>query len=355
MSWSFAKARWGFLLSSTRRMEFYDDFADALHDGASTHDHLKKLATRAKQRRHGLGVLYKLWLEKMERMTFSHALRHSAPDHEVMVLTAAEEDARLPEGMLFLVKSLKMMNAIRAAYLKSLLSPTMGAVALLGLLTVYATQIAPAMVDVLPYGKWPPISATFYAISNFLVQHTSLLGLSLVLVYALVKWSFPSWNGRLRAQVEHIPFLPWKNYRERQAISFLVTLATLLQGKNHGPVEALKRMRELASPWLAWHINLMLNRMKLTPHRPASALDTGFFDRRLMDRIEDYSERSEFPAALNKLAFERGDKFVQQADKKAAVVGFIAMGIVAGVIIAFVAANFEMSQAVQNHLTAIRK
>lgn len=170
----------------------------------------------------------------------------------------------------------------------------------------------------------------------------------------LVRWSRSQWRGKTRALIDRVPLLPWRGYREREANTFLIAFAILLQSNNHGPKEALERMRQFSSPWLSWHLGAMLLRLKLTPDQPARALDTGLFPLQLMDRIEDYAERSEFTKALHSLAFDNGDKQVQAAEKRAVIGGFLAMALVAAVIGLIVWANFEFSQALEAYVQTIR-
>lgn len=354
MSFSLKKALLMFNLFDSVRMDFYEDFAAALQDGAPDVEHLKKLAKRARIRRTGRASLYELWLKKMKRMTFSRAMQGTVPDHEVMVLTASEEDGRLPEGMRFLARSIKTSGSIKAAYFMSLVSPVLGLVMVLGFLASYALMIAPIYLQTIPLSRWPVMSSILYHTSTGLVSNWFSLAIGAVLAVIAIRWTRPNWKGSFRAKVDRIPVLPWKTYRRNQSINFLVTLAILLQSNNHGMKESLQRMKSLASPWLAWNINLMLKRLELTPDFPAKALDIGFFEPSLMDRIEDYSERSDFFTALSKLAFEQSDRFVKQAEKNAIFAGMVGLVMVASVLIFVVLANAEMNTAIESSMAAIR-
>lgn len=353
MSMGFKLTRFLFKVFDASRQEFYEDFASALHDGAAAQERLKKMATRSRRRKTGWAPLYEHWLRKMRRMSFGHALQHTVPAYEVMVLTAAEEDGRLEEAMVYLGRAIRLTGKIKATYLMSLISPVMAIVSIIGFFLAYAFVIAPQNLQSLPLEKWPPISSQLYAFSNVIAHDGLYLGLGLVFATWLAMWSRPNWHGRIRAKVDHIPMLPWNSYKEKEGNNFLVSLAILLQSNNHGMKEALERMRQFASPWLGWHLTVMLKRLALTPDMPARALDTGLFSYHVMDRIEDYSERTDFHKALRMLAFDHGDKAIMAAERRAVIGGFLAMGIVAMVLGVIVFGSFEFNQAMETYIQAM--
>ncbi|MBD8792704.1 type II secretion system F family protein [Pseudomonas syringae] len=354
MNLGFKLYKWLFNAFDASRQEFYEDFASALRDGASDADRLGKMAARARKRKSGWAPLYEHWLRKMRRMTFARALQHTVPDYEVMVLTAAEEDGRLSEAMDYLGRAIRLSSKIKNAYFMSLISPAIALAILLSFFLAYALVIAPQNLQTLPLDKWPEVSRQLYAFSNLLVNGGVALGIGLGIAVWLVMWSRGQWRGRLRAWVDRVPMLPWRGYREREANTFLVAFAILLQSNNHGPKEALERMRQFASPWLSWHLSLMLKQLVRTPDQPARALNTGLFPIQLMDRIEDYAERTDFTKALRILAFDHGDKQIQAADRRAVITGFMTMLLVAAVIGVIVWANFEFNQALETYIQNIR-
>lgn len=354
MSFELKKAQFIFKFFSGSRLAFYEDFSAALADGASDNEHLKKLAMRARLRGGSRAVLYESWLRKMKRVSFAHALQGSIPSHEVMVLTAGEEDARLSDAMGFLSRAIKTENSIKAAYIMSLISPLLGAVMVSGFLMAYALWIAPVYIQAVPLEQWPLMSFILYKVSNGLVNNGGIFILLTGLVFAVINWSKSNWKGGVRARFDKLYGLPWKSYRNNQSISFLVTLAILMQSNSLGMKEALLRIRKLANPWLYWNVSRMLKRLEITPDTPAKCLDVGFFDVALLDRIEDYSERSGFFSALFKLAFEQSDRFVKVAERKAITTGFIGLLLVASVLIFVVFANYEMNAAIESVVSKVR-
>ena len=354
MNLAFRLSKLLFNLFADNRQEFYEDFASALRDGSADQDRLKKMSSRARRRKTGFAPLYEHWLRKMRRMSFAHALQHTVPDYEVMVLTAAEEDGRLDEAMTYLGRAIRLQGKIKAAYMMSLISPVLALVSVIGFFLANALLIAPQNLQSLPLEKWPTITRQLYTFSNALVNDGFWMGLGFVFVVWLILWSRPNWRGRVRSKFDHIPLLPWSSYREREANNFLISLAILLASNNHGMKEAIERMRQFSSLWLGWHLSSMLKRLSLTPSAPARALDTRLFSHRVMDRIEDYSERTDFNKALRMLAFDHGEKEVQAAERRAVFAGFIAMGSVAMVLGLIVFSNFEFNQAMETYIQSLR-
>jgi type II secretory pathway component PulF len=354
MKLDFSLARFRFNAFSSTRRKFYQDFASALRADTAARDRLVKLSERARQRRNGWAPLYEYWLRKMKRMSFGHALQGTVPAYEVMVLTAAEEDARLADGMDFMARAIQLATKARGAYVMSLLSPALGFVSLLAFMFANALFIGPQNLQSLPYAKWPALSKILYVISNSVVTYLGLYSAGLAALVCLVMWSRGNWSGRLRAKIDRVPMLPWRGYRNREAINFLVSFAILLQSNNHGPKEALSRMRKFATPWLSWHIGKMLQRLKLAPEFPARALDTGLFAADVMDRIDDYAERADFNVALHGIAFDNGDEALEAANKKAMLGAFMLMFLLAGIIGLIAMSTYQFNDAMQSYLNTTR-
>lgn len=343
-----------FRISTEFRQSFYEDFASALRDGASSNERLKKLAERSRRRMTGWAPLYDHWLRKMRRMSFAHTLHHSSPAYEVMVLTSAEEDGRLDEAMTLLGRGLRLKRKKQSIYFTSLISPLLAVVVILAFLVSYALVIAPENLQAMPLEKWPSLSYFVYVLSNSLVKHWAYYLSGFILLLWLLFWSRPNWYGRTRKPFDILPVSPWRSYREEEASTFLLSLAILLQSNNHGMKTAMEKMRSFSSPWMTWHINRMLHRLTIAPGNPALALDTGLFTRELMDRIEDYAERSDFYKAMQTIAFDHGDKAVEQATKKAIFVSVIAMLLIAVAIGIILLSNIEFTGEMERNINMTR-
>jgi len=343
-----------FRLSTEFRQNFYEDFASALRDGAASNERLKKLSERSRRRMTGWAPLYDHWLRKMRRMSFAHSLQHASPSYEVMVLTAAEEDGRLDEAMTLLGRGLRLKSEKQGIYFASLISPILAFAVILAFFVAYALVIAPENLQALELEKWPPLSHFVYSISSSLVNHWVYYLIGVVLILWLIIWSRPNWYGWTRKPFDIIPLFPWRSYRGEEASTFLLSLAILLQSNNHGMKTAMEKMRSFASPWLTWHINRMLHRLTIAPNSPALAMDTGLFPRELMDRIEDYAERSDFNKAMQSIAFDHGDKAIKQAKKKAIFMGVMAMCFIAIALGIIMLSNIEFNEEMERYINMAR-
>lgn len=350
----FALVKLLFNIASSYRREFYEDFASALRDGVSNHDRLKKLYERSLSRGARWSPLYEYWLRKMKKMSFANALQHTVPAYEVMVLTAAEEEGRLSEAMDYVGRALRLSAKIRATYFAAMLSPLMGLLVIGAFVVSYALLIAPELLQALPLDKWPIVSKTLYVACTAVVGNWALSVAAFSACSLFIAWTRPNWRGRIRNRLDKVPVLPWKSFRDREGIAFLVSLSIMLRSNKGGLRMALEKMKRFASPWLSWHLHVMSKRLELAPNTPARALDTGLFSLRVMDRIEDYSDRTEFNKALYIIAFDQSEKDVQSAQGQAALTAFVTMLTVAVFIGLFAYSSIEFNQALEDFVKTLR-
>ena len=92
-----AKASFG-----SRRLEFYEDLAEALEDDAALVEQLDVWAARAEKEGDVVAPLYRLWLRRMDDRSFAQALIGTVPESDVLILDAAEEAGNLAGGLRFL-------------------------------------------------------------------------------------------------------------------------------------------------------------------------------------------------------------------------------------------------------------
>lgn len=333
------------------RKQFYEDFALAMRDGDGVLVRLDKLISRGKRDSQSIAVLYESWRKKMRRVqSFSAALVSSIPDHEVMILSGAERDGALPEAMEYLAKSIEISGKINGAYAMALMSPAMSFVVAAGMLIAFYFNMVPAVVPQMPLSAWPALASFFYVLSFIVVEYWFvIIGLIFGVGY-LLSWSKQNWTGRSRAFAERLYFLPWRSYRIRHNDTFLISLSLLMQAKTTGVDVALGVMKDHSSPWLRWHISKMIERIPLTADAPVRALDTGFFERSVMYRIEDFAERSTFELGLKKMALDNGDLAVAKAFKYAvfaSVMAIVASGVF---MLSFALGSMELSTAMSSYL-----
>lgn len=346
MNIALSYACWRF---SSMRAEFYQDLAEALSDNAVLVDYLAKLEQRERTR-HGsfmsMTPLYVHWLERLKRMGFARALEDTVPATDAMVLAAAEDGGRLVEGLLFLSQSIQNDAAMKGAYIGALISPGFAFLMIIMYLWMYATQNIPALAETIPVDQWTGVNRLLYVVSTGMLEHGGKLIILLCVLVWLLLWSFPRWVSPIRFHLEHWP-TPWNMYRDAQSVRFLVALATLLQS-NVNLKDALIRLRDRSSPWQGWHISVMLRRLEKQAAAPGKALDSGLFSQRLMDRIEDYAERSSFNLALKNIAIKNADKILAAAKRNAMILNYVALVSMAAVMGLLIISSVEMNQMMQS-------
>ena len=143
-----------------------------------------------------------------------------------------------------------------------------------------------------------------FGLSDLLAATWPLFAIGGALICAVWVWSFAAVVPPWRRLVEGIG--PWRLYRDVQATRFLALLDVLL--RRHGNLDArlrtaLAAQRPYARPWMAWHLDSMLDRIE-AGEVGADTFDTGLLDRRLWWFLGDMTLAHGLEAGL-RLARER--------------------------------------------------
>lgn len=149
-----------------------------------------------------------------------------------------------------------------------------------------------------------PRTQALSALAGLLQAHWPLLAVLGAGGGALLLWSIPNLGGRLRRKLDR--HMPWRLYRDVQALRFLNFQAILLDGDEAGPLPlrtALAMQKLGASPWLAGHIDAMLARIDSGLAGP-DTFDSGLMDRELFWFFSDMAMARGLRAGL-RLGAER--------------------------------------------------
>jgi type II secretory pathway component PulF len=290
------------MISSSRtRADFYEDFAAALDDGVDVVTYLRKRRDRAREMRDPLRPLYARWLRKMDTQSLSRALRGSGiPESEIMVVSAGESGAALPENLRFLAKTVREIAQMKRLVLSATIAPAIIFAVMAGLLYGFAYHFLPVLAQVFPVAKWPASGQRLYAVAQFVTSYGLFVVLGVVALVALVSWSFTGWifNGRRRLD----DFLPYSLFRAYSGSITLVSLASLLNAGN-SLVQSLESVGRLSNRWVKWHMRTIVRRLDALSANPGKAFDTGLLPRRALNRVVDRAERSNFGEAIQSIGF----------------------------------------------------
>ena len=287
-------------IRSTRtRQNFYEDMASAQDDGVDIVSYLTKRLNRAKQMKDPLGPIYRHWLNRMNSMGFSAALKNSGiPDSEVMIIAAAEASSTLAESLRFLAKSIGEISAMRAAVLAAMAVPMFVLSIVCGLIYTFSVTFVPVLSTMMPDSKWPASGLALKAVANFMTGYgPALLMLTIGVIVAFV-WSINNWVGQTRKTFDEYP--PYSVFRSLQGAITLVAMASLMAAGT-SLNDTLNQIAKSSGGWVRWHMHAISRRLDKFSGEPGRAFDTGMLSQQILNRIIDRSERSDFGSALKSI------------------------------------------------------
>lgn len=116
---------------------------------------------------------------------------------------------------------------ISAAVREALLTPSLIAIALLGLLYYLGVGLFPTFETLSDRSTWPLYSRVFTSIAYVVRDYWFLIAPGIIGMVAALRWLMPNWTGRGRVFADKLP--PFSFYKLRTGTAFL--LAIVEQGK----------------------------------------------------------------------------------------------------------------------------
>ncbi|KAK3286601.1 hypothetical protein CYMTET_5827 [Cymbomonas tetramitiformis] len=202
--------------------------------------------------------------------TLSTFMATWAPQNEASILAAGQETGLGPALLDKLIHHSERLTIVNSAVRQAFASLAAG----LGLsfLALYwiGTEIFPGIIRSIKTDTFYGYAGQLKAMSDYMVEYGLVTGLGLLLFILLIVYSLPNLVGRARSVLDRLP--PWSIYRDLNAATFLVGLATLVQnGVNEQ--QALVTLNRHAQPYLRDKISHLI---KLN-------------DRALPDRLASFS------------------------------------------------------------------
>lgn len=348
-------ANWLFGFAS-RRSEFYQDFAGAYRDGQGVVDYLTKQRARAVARRNSMSPLYQLWLNRMDTMSMSQAMRGSVPGVEYMVLAASEEAGKIDEGADFLADTIVRIAKMRLAIRLATATPIALLLFLAAMLVGFSLYFVPELTSAMPVDNWPASGRALHFVSsivtNFGVPIAVLVGAASIWFV----WSLPNWTGPLRRKLDD--YLPYSIYRNYNGAMFLISLSSLMKA-GVGLVDSLALLQQNESKWLRWHIGRILRGLDVHSDHAGLAFDTGILPRRITDRLIDIDEQSGFDTAIGKIGVSSMDKTQEAVESGARALNTLLIVVVGATMlfmaVGFLQTTFAIKGYVQGQMVGIGK
>ncbi len=312
------------------------DALDMLHDSASN---------GGKNPGEPLAIAIASWGRALNNgKTFSEALKGWAPDRERLMLSVGDV-SDLESALLNLIKvsegSTKMIRPIVGAitYPAFLL--------MMAVLIIYAIGVymVPPMIDAAPNVRWRGMAKDLVDLSGWIKDNWIIAFSALPIIMALIYFTISIWTGPIRVIFDSIP--PWSLYRVFVGISWLLSLAALVNGGT--PIStALRALRRDASRYLKERIDKTLVFINNGDNLGQALAKTklNFPDVEVINDLKIYSELDNFEEALNNMANEWLEESVVMIEQKASVLNMIALLAIGGVIAWAVMGTFEMQDQI---------
>jgi len=164
-----------------------------------------------------------------------------------------------------------------------------------------------------------------------------LIGTVGAVFVAAMLWSIPNLTGMLRSALDKVSI--WRIHRCVGALRFMSVLTVVLQRQAVSPTQlrtALAMLCAGASPWMRWHLDIMLERID---HGlvGAATFDTGLLDRELLWYLHDMTEARGLVTALELVRDRLDSHVLMQVARQAQVLrwtllaacvaGMVALGL----------------------------
>lgn len=329
-----------FLLKmASNRLALYEKILAFLEDGVSPFDAIDRIATRMEKSKDARGDVLREWQRRLRSGSdIASALKGFVPDVDRAMIGSGETSGRLVDALRETVamteSTVNLARAVRGAVVPSLIQ----IVLLFAVIAVVALFIAPELRKVAPPSMWPPVTAFYFGMNDFIIAWGGWFVLGLVAFLAVAFWSFPRWTGSYRLMADRLPFMPWRLYRDVISAFFLIILSSMMRAGVQID-DALVRIASFSSAYMRFHVD----RMRLMLRRGRSegeALNSGLFNPSMAGDIEDFAGLSGFAKAIDRLGRRSERNTRDMIEGRAKLLStFVLIGIFAFVGLTFAAVS----------------
>ncbi|PHV12041.1 type II secretion system F family protein [Chitinimonas sp. BJB300] len=339
-------------------VDLYADLVRVFDKRKSLIAYFGKRAAQTRRRGSLRYIAYHLMLDRArEGCKLSDILDGLVPTSHILLLATGERAKDTAGGIRRILRVAETEKRIMVTIAKNV-GPAVIAMLMAGLILIstYGAKIVPPMAKIIgslePIG--PALTTCFYIAEWFKGDWVELsLMAGLAAGYGIYR-SLGSWTGRTRALAES-PFLfplslIYKIYRIREMAIQLMVLSAVLRAKET-PARACELMAARANPFTAEHLLTMRDRFA-NGEAPAVALDTGFFDQTIVERVEIGQDDGEFNVVMEALSTTYFDDTLKIVHRTSLMIGgmiFLAtVAFITGVILDY----FTLQDAVQSAIDA---
>jgi type II secretory pathway component PulF len=349
MAWFLAKMKFGL----TNRISLYERMSAFLTAGIPVVDALDAIRARMEKRKDPRAKMFDQWLTVMASGSrFSDAIKEWIPTSEYMLISSGEQGGRLIDGLNEATRLSMAAAKIKKAIIAGAALPALLFFMLGGMVAGFDIYMAPVFKNLLPVNQWPENAQTLYGISHFITSYWLVILVGVGCLSAAISYTINGWVGRAREVFDRLP--PWSVYKNYQASSFLIGLASMLKA-GVALNDALKMMLKNGSPWLKVHINQMLATLKGGGSNSGDALDTGLFDEETAGDISDYARLSSFENAIHTIGERMVVLGVERTNQKMDVAKNLMLFLVAGTVFWIYFTSYSLQSTIAEKMQSGRR
>lgn len=314
------------------RIDIYDDMAEALDDGESIQGILTKRIGRAQDRKQNVALVYEKWFRNIERgVSLPEAAKKDIKPFDFMVLSAFEESGKISDGMRFLSNSIQKLNTASSKFKTALVAPGIVMAIALAMLVGFSLYAVPLIASIYPPERWPTIGKVLYGVSNGVKNYGILVFAAIFILILGIIYSLERLTGEPRRVLDKWPV--YKTYKQLHGLNALVALASQLK-VGVSLIKSIDTIRAQSSPYMAWRLGEIIERLAVKPDDFGEAFDVGLYEEDILFRLIDFSERSSFPQAIERVGLQSFDKAIVTIEASSRKMGFLATAF-SGVLITF--------------------
>jgi hypothetical protein len=306
-----------------------------------------------------LGRLSEYWLERMGYVgRFAEALRGTVPDQDVAILAVAEQHDDLKHGLKSAAENVRAIDLARKK-LQAVLAISMALIVMfhvyIGLNTFY---VFPKLAKVIfRHGvkakEIGPVTYRVDLVCTFIQHWWWIYFPSLIGVAVLIIWALPNYTGRFRRVLDE-RFILFNMYRDFAGAAFLAQLAALTKRVGERVMslkEALDLVAANGSPWVKWHVEMILTRMSVSPDSKGQVFATGVVNQRATYRIQDLAEYAQLSEMLSQVGEIVLTKAPEEIEKRGKKIDFLLrIGIIVPMLLIW-SAQYKIQTEYKNSVT----
>lgn len=287
-----------------RRAGIYAKMAFGLKRGGTPANEFRAMYANAVRRKSSLSPVYRHWDETLRGSAagrMAKAMQSTLPASEFGLLSIAEENQALVQGLEFLAVSVKRVGEMRSGFITAIRSTALPLFMLLCGIVATDWYFFPQLEETLARREWPIVTRLVATIAHELGSVMAIFMLFAPILIGAWIWSLPRMTGRPRWLLEQLP-LVYNKYRDFQCVIFQVNLA-FLRESGVAPRKSLEEINKIATPYMRWHIDRMLAMLNKDATNFGDVLvSTELFSPDLAELISDYARWSDWHSQMRSIA-----------------------------------------------------